>query len=124
MNGCVAEPPSEVASRYTEVSSVYPSGSEIYTVSKLSVVPSEGIVPGFTEIELIVGIMFPNQLKWNDLVFAIHCEPELGGCLESNTNVLTSTADQDCDPLGGSWANRGLLCRVYKVENTDGKAGQ
>jgi thiosulfate reductase / polysulfide reductase chain A len=51
-------------------------------------------------------------------------EPELGGCLESNTNVLTSTSDQNCDPLGGSWANRGLLCRVYKVENTDGKAGQ
>ncbi len=50
-------------------------------------------------------------------------EPELGGCLESNTNVLTSASDQDCDPIGGSWANRGLLCRVYKVKNSDGKAG-
>ena len=28
-------------------------------------------------------------------------EPELGGCLESNTNVLTSTADEHCDPMGG-----------------------
>ena len=42
--------------------------------------------------------------------------PDLGGCLESNANVLTSTADADCDPMGGAWANRGLLCRVYKVE--------
>jgi anaerobic selenocysteine-containing dehydrogenase len=51
------------------------------------------------------------------------CEPELGGCLESNTNVLTSVADKDCDPIGGSWANRGLLCRVYKVEGSTGKDG-
>jgi thiosulfate reductase / polysulfide reductase chain A len=51
-------------------------------------------------------------------------EPELGGCLESNTNVLTSVADEDCDPIGGSWANKGLLCRVYKVvEGTNGKDG-
>lgn len=48
-------------------------------------------------------------------------EPDLGGCLESNTNVLTSTADEHCDPIGGSWANRGLLCKVYKV---DGKNGE
>ncbi len=51
------------------------------------------------------------------------CEPELGGCMESNTNVLTSTVDEDCDPLGGSWANRGLLCRVYKVDGSNGKDG-
>jgi thiosulfate reductase/polysulfide reductase chain A len=51
------------------------------------------------------------------------CEPELGGCLESNTNVLTSVADEDCDPMGGSWANRGLLCRVYKVDGSNGKGG-
>ncbi len=43
-------------------------------------------------------------------------EPELGGCLEANTNVLTSTADEHCDPMSGTWANRGLLCRVYKVD--------
>lgn len=48
-------------------------------------------------------------------------EPDLGGCLESNTNVLTSTRDEDCDPLSGTWANRGLLCKVYKVKATDGK---
>ena len=42
-------------------------------------------------------------------------EPELGGCLESNTNVLTSTSDEDCDPISGTWANRGLLCRIFKV---------
>jgi thiosulfate reductase / polysulfide reductase chain A len=45
--------------------------------------------------------------------------PELGGCLESNTNVLTTTADDHCDPYSGSWANRGLLCRVYKVNASD-----
>jgi anaerobic selenocysteine-containing dehydrogenase len=48
-------------------------------------------------------------------------EPELGGCLESNTNVLTSTRDEDCDPLSGTWANRGLLCKIYKVDGTQGK---
>ena len=45
--------------------------------------------------------------------------PELGGCLESNANILTSSADEDCDPYSGAWANRGLLCRVYKVEASD-----
>lgn len=49
-------------------------------------------------------------------------EPELGGCLEANTNVLTSTADEHCDPLSGTWANRGLLCKVYKADA--GKEGQ
>ncbi len=42
-------------------------------------------------------------------------DPELGGCLESNTNILTSVDDDDCDPMSGAWANRGLLCKVYKV---------
>jgi len=28
--------------------------------------------------------------------------------------------DEHCDPIGGSWANRGLLCRVYKVRIGDG----
>ena len=46
-------------------------------------------------------------------------EPELGGCTESNANVLTDVSDEACDPLGGSWANRGLLCRVYKVEQSE-----
>jgi anaerobic selenocysteine-containing dehydrogenase len=36
------------------------------------------------------------------------------GVLESNANVLTATAADDCDPISGTWANRGLLCRVYK----------
>lgn len=50
-------------------------------------------------------------------------DPQLGGCLESNTNVLTSTRDEDCDPISGTWANRGLLCKVYKVNAADGKGG-
>ncbi|MEG2458394.1 MAG: molybdopterin-dependent oxidoreductase [Raoultibacter sp.] len=41
------------------------------------------------------------------------------GCLESNVNVLTSVDDEHCDPIGGSWANRGLLCKVYKVAYLD-----
>jgi anaerobic selenocysteine-containing dehydrogenase len=41
------------------------------------------------------------------------------GCLESNVNVLTSVDDEHCDPIGGSWANRGLLCKVYKATVTD-----
>jgi thiosulfate reductase/polysulfide reductase chain A len=48
-------------------------------------------------------------------------DPELGGCLESNTNVLTSVADEDCDPLSGTWANKGLLCRVYKAYDSNRK---
>jgi len=41
------------------------------------------------------------------------------GCLDSNVNVLTSVDDEHCDPIGGSWANRGLLCKVYKVKYGD-----
>ena len=36
------------------------------------------------------------------------------GCLDSCTNVLTSVDDEHCDPIGGSWLNRGLMCKVYK----------
>jgi len=36
------------------------------------------------------------------------------GVLESNTNMLTSSADDMCDPMSGTWSNRGLLCKVYK----------
>ncbi|MEM5818228.1 MAG: molybdopterin dinucleotide binding domain-containing protein, partial [Desulfitobacterium hafniense] len=74
---------------------------------------TEGIRPGtvFTER----GWWYPERDLRN---------PELGGCLESNTNVLTSTADEDCDPLSGSWANRGLLCKVYKVSSSDRREGK
>jgi anaerobic selenocysteine-containing dehydrogenase len=41
------------------------------------------------------------------------------GCLESNVNVLTSVDVEHCDPMGGSWANRGLLCKVYKCTELD-----
>ncbi len=41
------------------------------------------------------------------------------GCLESNVNTLTSVDDEHCDPMGGSWANRGLLCKVYKCTDVD-----
>ncbi|MDO4291024.1 MAG: molybdopterin-dependent oxidoreductase [Eggerthellaceae bacterium] len=41
------------------------------------------------------------------------------GCLESNVNVLTSVDEEHCDPMGGSWANRGLLCKVYKCTELD-----
>lgn len=41
------------------------------------------------------------------------------GCLDSNVNVITSVDDADCDPIGGSWANRGLQCKVYKVQEGD-----
>jgi anaerobic selenocysteine-containing dehydrogenase len=36
------------------------------------------------------------------------------GVLESNANVLTATEEEQCDPISGTWANRGLLCKVYK----------
>lgn len=41
------------------------------------------------------------------------------GCLQSNTNVLTSVDDEHCDPIGGSWLNRGLMCKVYKCTEAD-----
>ena len=41
------------------------------------------------------------------------------GCLESNVNVLTSVDEEHCDPMGGSWANRGLMCKVYKCTDLD-----
>ena len=41
------------------------------------------------------------------------------GCLQSNTNVLTSVDKEHTDPIGGSWANRGLLCKVYKCTAAD-----
>ncbi len=41
------------------------------------------------------------------------------GCLESNVNVLTSVDNEHCDPIGGSWSNRGLLCKVYKCTAAD-----
>lgn len=41
------------------------------------------------------------------------------GCLESNVNTLTSVDDEDCDPMGGSWSNRGMLCKVYKCGDFD-----
>jgi len=43
-------------------------------------------------------------------------EPSLFGLWESNANVLTPDDDEFYDPLTGGWANRGLLCKVYKVE--------
>jgi anaerobic selenocysteine-containing dehydrogenase len=46
------------------------------------------------------------------------------GCLQSNTNVLTSVDDEHCDPIGGSWANRGLMCKVYKCTELELKAKQ
>jgi len=41
------------------------------------------------------------------------------GCLQSNVNVLTSVDNEHCDPIGGSWANRGLLCKIYKCTAAD-----
>ena len=41
------------------------------------------------------------------------------GCMESNTNMLTSVDDEDCCPMTGCWANRGLLCKVYKCTEMD-----
>ena len=53
--------------------------------------------------------------------------PEMGaddpeapfGCLLSNVNVLTSVDNEHCDPIGGSWSNRGLLCKIYKCTAAD-----
>jgi anaerobic selenocysteine-containing dehydrogenase len=46
-------------------------------------------------------------------------EPGLYGLWQSNANILTSGEPEHCDRISGSWANRGLLCRVYKVAKED-----
>jgi anaerobic selenocysteine-containing dehydrogenase len=43
-------------------------------------------------------------------------DPSLHGVFDSNANVLTANGDEFLDPLTGGWANRALLCRVYKAE--------
>ncbi len=48
-------------------------------------------------------------------------EPDLYGLWQSNCNVLTSGTPEYCDPMSGSWANRGLLCKVYKVKQEDSR---
>ena len=35
---------------------------------------------------------------------------------------MTSVDNEHCDPIGGSWSNRGLLCKVYKCTDADLKA--
>ncbi len=57
------------------------------------------------------GWWFPER-DWND-------PDQPFGCLESNTNVITSVDDEHCDPLTGCWANRGLMCKVYKCTAID-----
>jgi len=42
-------------------------------------------------------------------------EPSVHGLWESNANVLTANDEEFLDPLTGGWANRALLCKVYKV---------
>ncbi|MBA7570203.1 Acetylene hydratase [subsurface metagenome] len=42
-------------------------------------------------------------------------EPCLQGVWESSANVLTLDEPDICDELAGGWANRALLCRVFKA---------
>ena len=56
------------------------------------------------------GWWFPERTHEGDQPF---------GCFESNVNVLTSVDDEHCDPLTGCWANRGLMCKVYKCTEID-----
>ncbi|MBI4330970.1 MAG: molybdopterin-dependent oxidoreductase [Chloroflexi bacterium] len=42
-------------------------------------------------------------------------EPWLHGVWESNINVLTDDAPENCDPLSGGWPLKTALCKVYKV---------
>ncbi len=44
-------------------------------------------------------------------------EPHLHGFWKSNVNVVTADDPEVCDPMYGTWFNRGNLCRVYKVED-------
>jgi len=41
-------------------------------------------------------------------------EPSLFGVWESNANVLTSMAREDCDSACGNWYLSAMLCKIYK----------
>jgi len=43
-------------------------------------------------------------------------EPWNHGALMSNANILTPDDPETLDPMTGGWANRALLCKVYKAE--------
>jgi anaerobic selenocysteine-containing dehydrogenase len=43
-------------------------------------------------------------------------EPWLRGVWESNINVVTDNAPENCNPISGGWPLRALLCRVYKAK--------
>lgn len=44
-------------------------------------------------------------------------EPSLYGVWKSNCNVLTDDNPDSCNTISGGWPLRGLLCKVYGVEN-------
>ena len=65
----------------------------------------EGIDPGVVHSEH--GWWFP-ELPGED--------PWLHGVWESNINVVTDDDPEHCNPVNGGWANRAVLCNVYKVK--------
>lgn len=46
-------------------------------------------------------------------------EPWLCGAFVSNANVLTDDNPDLLDPVCGNWANRGLLCKIYRCEEPE-----
>ena len=66
---------------------------------------NDGILPDVVNCE--AGWWFPEKPA---------AEPSVHGVWDSNANVLTANDDEFLDPLTGGWANRALLCRVYKAE--------
>ncbi len=58
----------------------------------------------------------------------VHCEhgwwfpelpgefPWLHGVFESNANVLIDDDPDNCDPIGGAWPLKGMLCKIYKAK--------
>lgn len=44
-------------------------------------------------------------------------DPDLFGMWDSNNSLLTSDEIEHMDQPCGSWYNRGLLCKIYKVQN-------
>lgn len=43
-------------------------------------------------------------------------EPWLHGVFESNANVLVDDDPDNCDPVGGAWPLKGMLCKIYKMK--------
>ncbi len=69
---------------------------------------TDGIDPRVVSIQH--GWWFPEENPEDPILYRV---------FECNANMLTLEEPEICDPLIGNWCNRGLLCRVYKINKPE-----